>query len=109
MTLKREVKEGLQTQGVEEEIAYTLTTTPWGSSPTSISAKVFSVPSNGVDTDFTDTTTDNFPTNSPTSSGDVITLSPLKTLVINTLYRVEVKFTCSGNVFEAYAYIQAER
>jgi hypothetical protein len=109
MTAKREIKEGKQYQGVEEEVAYTLTTTPWGSTPTSITAKVFSVPSNGVDSDYTDTTTDNFPTNSPSASGDIITLSPLKSLVLDTLYRVEVKFTASGNIFEAYAYVKAER
>ena len=109
MTAKREVKEGLQYQGVEEEIAYTLTTTPWGSTPTSISAKVFSVPSNGVDSDFADTTTDNMPAGSPSASGDIITLPPLKSLTAGQLYRVEVKFTTAGNVLEAYAYVQAER
>ena len=109
MTAKREVKEGKQYQGIEEEIAYTITTTPWGSSPTSITAKVFSLPDNGVDSDIVDTTTDNMPSGSPSASGDVITLPVLKSLVLDTMYRVEVKFTCSGNIFEAYAYVKAER
>ena len=92
-------------QGVDEIIAYTLTTTPWGSSPSSVSVAVKDVTAGAAATDVTNTV---MPTNSPTVSGDVITLSPLKLLTDSHKYRVEVKFTCSGNVLEARAHILAE-
>lgn len=105
MTDKREVQQGKQPQGADESIIYTLTTTPWGSSPGSISVKVYSISSNGTRTDVTATV---MPAGSASAVGDVISLPALTGLTPNTLYRVEVKFTCSGNVFEAYAYIQGE-
>ena len=37
----REVKEGTQYQGADEELAYSITTTNWGSSPSSSSAKAY--------------------------------------------------------------------
>lgn len=92
------------TQGDEEIIAYQVTTTPWGSSPGNISCKVFDITA-GTRIDVTTTV---MPTNSPTAAGDVITLSPLKLLTAGNKYRVEVKFTCSGNVFECYKIIVAE-
>jgi hypothetical protein len=91
-------------QGVDESIVYTLTTTPWGSSPGTISVKVFDV----TDNDREDVTSTVMPTNSPSASEDEITLSPLKLLTADHTYRVEVKFTCSGNVFEAYAFVIGE-
>lgn len=105
MTAKREIKEGLQFQGVDETIVYTLTTTPWGSSPGTLSAKVYSIASSGTRTDVTATV---MPSGSPSAVGDVISLPALTALTNGVLYRVEVKFTCSGNVFEPYAYIKGE-
>lgn len=96
--------EGRKLQGVEESIPYTVTTTEWGSSPSSVSVKVFDVTA-----DFADVTATVMPTGSPSVSGDVITLPALKLLTETHLYRVEVKFTCSGNIFEAYGEILAER
>ena len=100
----RKIKEGLQYQGADETIVYTLTTTPWGTSPSSTSAKIYEVT---VHT-FTDKTSTNM-TGSTSVTGDVITLPAIASLVDGTLYRVEVQFTCSGNIFEAYADLQAER
>lgn len=91
-------------QGVDESIAYTLTTTQWGTSPGTISAKVYDI-TGGARTDVTSTV---MPTNSPSAVGDIITLSALKLLTAEHAYRVEVKFTCSGNIFEAYCIIYAE-
>lgn len=105
MSVKREVTQGTIKQGVDESIAYTLTTTPWGSSPSSVSVVVYDVTAGSANTDVTSTV---MPTNSPSVSGDVITLSPLKLLTLDHKYRVEVKFTCSGNVFEAYCHVLAE-
>jgi len=102
----REIVEGQQFQGADETVVYTLTTTNWGSSPTSTSAKIFT---QNADETFTDVTSTNMPTGSTSVSGDVITLPAVTALVAGTVYRVEVKFTISGNVFEAYAIIQGER
>lgn len=101
----REIVQGLQYHGADEQVAYTLTTTNWGSSPTSTSASIFTVNSDGT---YTDTTSTNM-SGSTSVSGDIITLPTVKSLTAGTLYRVEVKFTCSGNIFEAFAYIQGER
>lgn len=102
--IDREIKEGKQLQGSDESIVYTLTTTPWGSSPGTITAAIYEVDG---DT-YTDKTSTNM-TGSPSAVGDVITLPAVHSLTAGKLYRVEVKFICSGNTFEAYAYILGER
>jgi len=104
VVFSREIKEGLQTQGVDEKIAYTLTTTPWGITPTDEAAAIFSV----LNGQFTDVTDINM-TGDPSVNGDIITLPVIDVLIAGTMYRVEVLFTCSGNVFEAFAYIKAEK
>lgn len=88
----REVMEGTQYQGADEELAYSITTTNWGSSPGTVSAKAYD--ENNDDADVTSTV---FPTNSPSTSGDVITLSPLKSMTVGHSYRIEVKFTDSNS------------
>lgn len=100
----REIVQGLQYQGADEQIAYTLTTTNWGSTPTSTSAVIKSVNTDGT---YTDTTSTNM-SGSTSVSGDIITLPTVKSLTAGTLYRVEVKFTSSGSIFEAIAFIQGE-
>lgn len=100
-----EIVEGMQYQGIEEQIAYTLTTTNWGSSPSSVTVKVFTV----VGSTYTDVTATVMPTGSASVVDDVITLPVLKDLTLDMLYRIEIKFTCSGNVFEAHAYVFAVR
>lgn len=101
MAISREAKEGVQGQGAEERIAYTITTTPWGGTPTSVSAKAFDVTA-GKRTDVTSTV---FPTNSPSVAGDVITLSLLRALTVGHRYRVEVQFTSAGNLLEPYFFV----
>ncbi len=105
MSTIREVAEGGQYQGADEQIIYTLTTTNWGSSPTDVAVTVFSV----VDGVFTDVEATVMPTNSPSTASDVITLSPLKALTAGTVYRVEVKFTAAGSVWEPYFIVIGER
>lgn len=106
MTKTREVKEGIQYQGVDEKIAYTITTTPWGSTPASLQVKVFSIATSGARTDVTSTV---MPTGSASASGDIITLPLLQALTADVLYRVEVKFTDSGNnIWEPYFYVKGE-
>ena len=93
----REVVEGIQYQGTDEQVAYKITTTNWGSTPTSISAKAYD---ESVGEDVTTTV---YPTNSPSAAGNAITLSLLKALTLDHTYRIEVKFTdSSGNIQEPY-------
>ena len=103
MTTKRAFKESPSVQGADEIIAYRLTTTPWGSSPTAVNVVVYDVTDPTVA--WVNVTSTVMPTNTPTVSGDVITLSPLKLLTDGKVYRIEIRFTCSGNTFEAYGII----
>jgi hypothetical protein len=93
---KLEVLEGAQDQSTDEQIVYKLTTTPWGTSPATISAVAYDL------TTRTTVTTTVFPTNTPSASGDIISLSALRSLTKNHQYRIEVKFTANSNVFECY-------
>ena len=101
--ISRVVRNGTQSQGVDERIAYVLTTTPWGSSPTGVSVKAFDVNA-GAYTEVTATVL----SGSATVSGDRITL-PLVHSLTDHLYRIEIIFICSGNTFEAIIYINGER
>lgn len=98
----REVLEGKQYQGVDESIAYTLDVTAVGSSPSSVSVVVKDV------TNSETVTATVMPTGSASVSGNVITLPALKLLTADVLYRVEVKYTISGNILESYFYVQGQ-
>lgn len=93
----REVAEGLQYQGKDEIIVYTIDVTNVGSSPTSVEVKVYD-----ENMAHADVTTTVMPTNTPTVSANIISLSPLKLLQSFHLYRVEVKFVVGGNTLEHY-------
>ncbi len=82
-------------QTPNERIIYSITTTNWGTSPASPSVKAYDE-TNGD----TDVTTTVFPTNSPSASGNVVTLSLLRALVQDHNYRIEVQFTSGTNIFE---------
>ncbi len=99
----REVREGPQPQGVDEQIPYTLTTTPWGSTPTSPSMVVKDLTNAGEDVTATVA-----PDGSIGTSGDVLTLKTIKLLKAGHEYRVEVKFTSGGKVLEPFFIIKAE-
>ncbi len=99
MTL-REFIESPIVQGAEEEIAYYFSTTPWGSNPTSISAKIYD--KDGVDKSSTCLS------GSPSVLNNVITTPMVKALTAEKIYRLEVKFTISGNIFEVFGIITAE-
>ena len=99
----REVIEGTQYQGADEQIAYTLDVSNWGSTPSSTSAKIFDVQNS-----YSDVTGTNM-TGATSVTGDVITTPTVQSLVAGKVYRAEVKFTLSGNVFEAYFNIHGQR
>jgi hypothetical protein len=96
MATTLEVAEGIQYQYATEELIYTVTTTNWGSSPSSLVVTAYE---EGSEKDVTATV---FPTNSPTAANDIISLSPMKALTKGKTYRVEVKFTSGSNKFEPY-------
>lgn len=107
MASVREIKEGRQEQGIEEEVTYTLTVpTTWGTPSGTPTVKVFSY----IDRTYTDVTSTVMPTGSASIASQVITLPELKLLTEGVTYRVEVKFdTSGGGVMEAYAWIEAKR
>jgi hypothetical protein len=102
MAVSREVKESPLRQGVDEEIAYKLTTTPWGSSPGTVSVAAYDVTTTRT------LVTSTVLSGSASVSGDVITTPVVKSLTADSVYRIEIKFTCSGNVFETFLIINAE-
>lgn len=105
----REIVEGLQVQGAEEEITRSLTVpASWGTPTGTPTVKVYShSESTGAYTDVTSTV---MPLGAASVAGQVITLPELKALTEDVLYRVEVKFdTSEGNVLEAFAWVRGER
>lgn len=94
-----EINESPRPQGADEKIAYTVTTTPWGSSPSTPSVVV----KDDTGADVTATVT----SGSTTVAADVITLLFIQTLTAGEVYRVEIKFTSGGNVFECFMIIHA--
>lgn len=90
-----EVVEGMRYQTSSEEIIYSITTTNWGSSPSSVAVVVYD------ETTGADVTSVVMPTNTPSVTDDTITLSPLKLLTRGRVYRVEVKFS-SGSIWECF-------
>ena len=96
-----EINESPVDQGAGETITYKLTTTPWGSSPGSVSVAVVDVVA-GAETDVKSTV---MPSGSPTASGDVITLPALTALTAGHFYKITITFTCSGNTFTAHGWV----
>ena len=104
-TNRREVVEGVQYQGVDEAIGYTVDVSALMPTPSDAPSAVAVVVKDDHGTAVTATT---MPTNAPTVADGVIALSPLRALVAGVLYRVEVQYTIAGNVLESYFYVQAE-
>jgi hypothetical protein len=100
MANKREVNEGLQYQGVDEEVVYSITTTPWGSDPSGPTAVL-------LDPDGEDVSATML-SGAPNATGDVITTPIVKSLIAGELYRLDIKFTAGGQVLECYFEILAE-
>lgn len=89
-------------QGEDERIAYFLTTTPWGSSPTNVSVACYDI-TNGGRVDASSKLN-----GAASVSGDIITCPILENLIPNKKYRLEIKFICGGNTFEVFAIINSE-
>lgn len=100
-TRDREVLEGVQMQGEDEVIGYTLNVAALGEFPTDLSVVVY-------DDQRQDVTATVMPVNAPYPTGAVISLSPLRNLTAGVLYRVEVAYIIDGNKLESYFYVQGE-
>ena len=101
--VSRQVVEGRQGQGEDERVAYSLTTTPWGTLPSSPVVKIYDITS-GARTDVSSTCL-----SGSASVVDNVVLTPLViALTAGRLYRMEIKFVSGGNTFEPYVEIAAE-
>lgn len=99
----RTIQEGRQYQGVNERIAYSITTTPWGTTPSAVDYKAYDLTNSS-----TDVTTTVFPTGTSSIVGDVITLPLLRALTARHVYKITIKFTSGGNIFECYFEVEAQ-
>jgi hypothetical protein len=100
----REFTESPLKQGADESIVRTILTTPWGSSPTDVEVAAYDVTKGG----YKDVSEDCL-SGSASVDGDLITLPALEALQVGHVYRLEVKFTCGSNVFEAWGLFEGER
>lgn len=101
----RQIKESPLTQGEDEILTYSLTTTPWGSDPEDVEITVWDVTDKATPDDWEDVTASVMPVGEPSVVGDVITFPPLENLTDGHIYRIEVQFTCGANTFEPYGLI----
>ena len=84
-----------------EQISYILDVSngPGSTDPSSVAVTAITIADN------IDATTTVFPTNSPSVSGNNITLSPLRDLTAGETYHVRVQYTRNSNVFQPYAIV----
>lgn len=94
MAISRAVKESPLIQGEDEEIYYTIITTPWGGNPTDVAVVAKDAAGNDV--------TDAIISGEVYIKGDEITLPKISKLTKNEWYRIEVSFTSGSNRLEAY-------
>ena len=86
-------------QGADESIAYAITTTPWGSTPTNLAMVVYDITEADAPVDVTSTVVEG----TITASGDVITTKRIRLLTLGHKYRVEVLFTdANSNIWEPF-------
>lgn len=106
----REFKESPLYQGVDESIVHSVTTTPWGSSPSSIVVKLYEFGGGGpeIAASWSDVSSTKL-TGSASAAGDVITLPAISGLEVGKTYRVEVKFVSGGKTLEAFGIIYGQR
>jgi hypothetical protein len=84
----RRAVESPRVQGPGEKIAYSITTTPWGSTPSSVVVTIYDVTDPHAPADVTSGSTEA----SATVSGDVITTPRIKSLTLGKNYRMDVQF-----------------
>ena len=98
----REVLDGLQSQGINESVLFSVNTEPWGGTPTGPTHDIFD------EEDYTTSLKSSLMDGSPTVSGDVINLPALSGLSNGVIYRVFVRFVSGGSTLEGYFRVEAE-
>jgi hypothetical protein len=94
MSDERKVKESPRYQGVDEEIAYVIDTTPWGGYDSGATCVI----KNGSGDDVSETHL----SGSVSVNGDEITTPKVKSLAADVKYRVELSWVKSANKLECY-------
>ena len=93
-----------QYQGEDEEIAYTVDTATYGGTPTAVAVKLYSFDGRA----YTDVSTTCL-SGAASVVSDTITTPTVEALTPNVMYRMEVKFTSGGNIYEPWGWIIGER
>lgn len=95
----------LEEQGQDESKTYEITILPAGSAPSSVVVTAYDVAEDGTVTDVSSTVL----SGTPVTVEDVITTPAVIDLTADHLYRIEIKFSSGGNVYEPFLLIQCRR
>lgn len=102
MAISREVIEGRQWQGTDEQIAYVFVL-PTGTSPENPAVALYDV-TGGARVDVTATKL----TGSPLVVGDEVTSPAVHDLAEGRAYRLHLAYETQGNIFSVFALIDGE-
>ena len=92
----RKFKEGIKEQGIDERVGYKIDTIPWGGSPSNAAVAIV-LRGEDVSEDHLE--------GGITVDGNVIITPLVVGLESGNKYRLEVKWDCQSNTFEAYGFI----
>lgn len=98
----REVLEGIQVQGVNESILWSVDTSPWGGTPTSPSHDIFDIE------DMSTSLKATLMPGTPSVSGDNVVLPALSGISTDVTYIVTVRFATGGNTLEGYFRVRGQ-
>lgn len=105
MAASREVQESPYIQGPNERVAYALTTTLLGSSPTNLVIKVYDITDSDNESEVTIVVT----SGNAAAVGDVVTTPYIQLLTTGKKYRLQVRFTdANSNTWEEYGIINCQ-
>ena len=99
----REVINGIQYQGIDESVFYTVDTAPWGGSPSALGHEITD------EEDYTASLKSTMMTGTPSAVGDIITCPALSLVEEDKIYRIYVKFTIGGSALSGYFRVKGER
>lgn len=98
--------EGAVTQRPADSIAYTVNTALYGGSPTSPAVTIHDI-TTGADAAGTNVSDTKLRSGeSPSVSGDVITTPHVEGIEGGRRYRLTVQFTCAGQTYAPFVYVQ---
>ena len=97
----REVKDGVQVQGVGEKVAYKVDLTDWPNPPTNPTLEAEDLDGNDVKSTL-------FPTGNPTVNGNLIELPICEGGTLDAIYRIIVGYEVDGNTLKVHFYVRFE-